>query len=160
MLIPFQRCGPKKFATYYIMTGVRRKARIIALQSLYECDCAGHDPDSSASRLIRERSLSDDVASFAHELVNGVSDNREELDAQIRRFAPSFPVEQLSMVDRNVLRMAIYEMMLGGKVPVKVAINEAVELAKTFGNENSSKFINGVLGSVSTMMLDRQIANP
>ena len=142
------------------MTGVRRKARIIALQSLYECDCAGHDPVFSTSRLIRERSLSDDAASFAHELVNGVLDNREELDAQIRRFAPSFPVEQLSMVDRNVLRMAIYEMMLGGKVPVKVAINEAVELAKTFGNENSSKFINGVLGSVSAMMSDCQIASP
>lgn len=137
------------------MTGVRRKARIIALQALYEFDCAGHDPASSASRLIGETSLAEDAALFAHELVGGVLDNRDELDAQIRRFAPSFPVEQLSLVDRTVLRMAIYEMMIGGKVPVKVAINEAVELAKTFGNENSSKFINGVLGSVSAMMLER-----
>ncbi|MCL0095127.1 transcription antitermination factor NusB [Dehalococcoidia bacterium] len=137
------------------MTGVRRKARIIALQALYEFDCAGHDPASSTSRLIRERLLPEDAASFAHELVNGVLDSKEELDAQIRRFAPSFPVEQLSMVDRTILRMAIYEMMIGGKVPVKVAINEAVELAKTFGNENSSKFINGVLGSVSAIILER-----
>jgi N utilization substance protein B len=137
------------------MTGVRRKARIIALQSLYEFDCSGHDPASSASRLIRERPLPEDAASFAHELVNGVLDNREDIDAQIRRFAPSFPVEQLSMVDRTVLRMAIYEIMIAGKVPVKVAINEAVELAKTFGSESSPKFINGVLGSVSLMMLER-----
>jgi N utilization substance protein B len=135
------------------MTGVRRKARTVALQALYEFDCAGHDPASSVARLIGERPLPDDAASFANELVNGVVDNREELDAQIRRFAPSFPVEQLSLVDRTVLRMAIYEIMIAGKVPVKVAINEAVELAKTFGNENSSKFINGVLGSVSAMML-------
>jgi N utilization substance protein B len=137
------------------MTGTRRKARIIALQALYEFDCAGHDPASSVSRLIGERPFPEDAASFALELVNGVLDNREELDAQIRRFAPSFPVEQLSLVDRTVLRIAIYEMMIGGRVPVKVAINEAVELAKTFGSESSSKFINGVLGSVSTMMLKR-----
>jgi N utilization substance protein B len=139
------------------MTGVRRKARIIALQALYEFDCAGHDPTSSASRLINERSLPEDAASFAHELVDGVLDNREKLDAQIRRFAPGFPVEQLSPVDRTVLRIAIYEIMIAGKVPVKVAINEAVELAKTFGSESSSKFVNGVLGSVSTMVLERQI---
>ena len=135
------------------MTGVRRKARIIALQALYEFDCAEHDPVSSASRLIRERSLVEDAASFAHELVRGVLENREELDAQIRRFAPSFPVEQLSLVDRNILRMAIYEIM-SGKVPLKVAINEAVELAETFGSESSSKFVNGVLGSVSAMVLE------
>ncbi|MBT9148797.1 MAG: transcription antitermination factor NusB [Dehalococcoidia bacterium] len=135
------------------MTGVRRKARIIALQALYEFDCAGHDPVSSAARLIGEKPLPEDAALFAHELVNGVLENREELDAQIRRFAPSFPVEQLSLVDRTVLRMAIYEIMIGGKVPLKVAINEAVELAKTFGHESSSKFVNGVLGSVSAMVL-------
>ncbi|MBT9163501.1 MAG: N utilization substance protein B [Chloroflexi bacterium] len=136
-----------------IMTGIRRKARIIALQALYEFDCAGHAPVSSAARLIRERPLPEDAASFAHELVNGVLENREGLDAQIQRFAPTFPVEQLSLVDRTILRIAIYEIMFGGKVPLKVAINEAVELAKTFGNENSSKFVNGVLGSVSTMVL-------
>ena len=142
------------------MTGVRRKARIIALQSLYEYDCAGHDPAFSTSRLIRERALPEDAASFPHELVNGVLNNKDDIDAQIRRFAPSFPVEQLSIVDRTILRMALYEMMIGGKVPVKVAINEAVEMAKIFGNENSSKFINGVLGSVNAMMLDCQIASP
>ncbi len=135
-----------------IMTGVRRRARIVALQALYEFDCAGHEPVSSAARLIGERPLYRDAASFAYELVNGVLDNREELDAQIQRFAPSFPVEQLSLVDRTVLRMAIYEITIGGKVPLKVAINEAVELAKTFGNENSSKFVNGVLRSVSATL--------
>ena len=141
------------------MIGVRRKARRVALQALYEGDCAGHDPDFCVSRLIHEGALPEEVASFAHELVSGVTDNREEIDAQIRRFAPSFPVEQLSMLDRAVLRIAIYEMMFGRGVPVKVAINEAVDLVKTFGNENSPKFINGVLGSVSAMVLGGQITS-
>ena len=131
------------------MTSARRRARIIALQALYEFDCAGHDPVSSISRLAQEKQLLEDVALFAQELVAGVLENEGELDATIQRFAPSFPVSQLSVIDKNILRLAIFEILISGKVPVKVAINEAVEVAKTFGSRNSPKFVNGVLGSIS-----------
>lgn len=134
------------------MTGIRRKARVAALQALYEFDCVGHDPVSSVLRLMQEKPLPEDIAAFAQGLVSGVLKNIEKLDAQIQRFAPCFPVEQLSLVDRTILRLAIFEITIDSKVPVKVAINEAVELAKTFGSENSSKFINGVLGSISEVV--------
>lgn len=138
------------------MAGVRRKARTIALQALYEFDCAGHDPVLCVLRLVQEKSLPDDVTSFARELVSGVLENKEDLDALIQRFAPNFPVEQLSVIDRNILRIATFEIVINkGGAPAKVAINEAVELAKTFGSKNSSKLINGVLGSITTMVLQK-----
>ena len=87
-----------------------------------------------------------------HELVNGVIQNKEQLDQNIRDFAPAWPLDQISIVDRNILRLAIFEILHDNKIPVKVAINEAVELAKTFGSNNSSRFINGVLGSVSNLV--------
>lgn len=132
------------------MDSIRRKARIIALQSLYEFDCVGHDISISIPRLVEEKSLPEDAVAFAKELAVGVMENKERIDSQIQRFAPSFPVDQLSLIDRAILRLAIFELVIDKKVPVKVAINEAVELAKTFGNTNSAKFINGVLGSVSS----------
>ena len=135
------------------MGSALRKARVAALQALYEFDCARHDPVPSVLRLIQEKHLNEDTALFAQELVDGVMENKGKLDAQIRRFAPSFPVEQLSLIDRAILRLSIFEIMIDRRVPVKVAINEAVELAKAFGSNSSSKFINGVLGSVSSVML-------
>lgn len=134
------------------MAGVRRKARIASLQALYECDCVDHDPVDAVVRLAKEKGIPEDAIAFARDLVIGVSNNKEELDAHIQRFAPSFPVQQISLIDRAILRMAIFEMMIDRRVGVKVAINEAVELAKTFGNEKSPKFVNGVLGAVSTMV--------
>ena len=85
---------------------------------------------------------------FAHNLVEGVLNNQTEIDTIISDFAPSWPITQMAIVDRNILRMAIYEMILGGDTPPKVAINEAVELAKVFGSDSSPRFVNGVLGSV------------
>jgi len=123
------------------------------LQALYEFDCVGHAPVSSVSRLAQEKCLSEDAALFAHELVVGVLENERELDATIKRFAPNFPVDQLSVIDKNILRLAIFEILITNKVPMNAAINEAVELAKTFGSRNSSRFVNGVLGSVSSMVL-------
>ncbi len=135
------------------MASARRKARIVALQALYEYDCTGHDPLSSVLRLIRENNLPEDPSSFAQRLVTGVMKNKEELDATIQRFAPNFPVSQLSIIDRNILRLATFEILFSDEVPLKVAINEAVELAKSFGSQNSPKFVNGVLGSVSSLVL-------
>ncbi len=133
------------------MTGARRKARAIALQVLYEVDLAGHDAESALAHLVDEGKLSEGNAAFARNLVSGVIQNKEEIDRHIKKFAPAWPIEQISAVDRNILRLAIFEVLLDNDMPVKVAINEAVELAKMFGSDNSSKFVNGVLGSVSAL---------
>ncbi|MFA4836468.1 MAG: transcription antitermination factor NusB [Dehalococcoidia bacterium] len=137
------------------MASDRHKARIMALQALYEFDCVGHDPVASVLRMGQEAPLPENAALFAQEIVSGVFENKEKLDIQIRKFAPSFPVEQLPLIDRAILRMAIFEIMIDNRVPIKVAINEAVELAKAFGGENSSRFVNGVLGSVSAVVPHR-----
>jgi len=133
------------------MAGKRRKARIVALKALYESDAAGHEPQSTLSRLLEESPAPADVTAFARELVTGVLAHRQEIDEVIQQKAPAWPFEQVAVVDRNILRLAIYEILIDNRVPVRAAINEAVELAKVFGGEGSAKFVNGVLGSVSLM---------
>ncbi len=133
------------------MVGGRRRARAVAIQALYEVDSAGHEPGAVIARLLGEVELSVPNAAFARELVEGVIRNRQKLDGNIRAFAPAWPLEQIPVIDRNILRLAIFEILLDNKVPIKVAINEAVELAKKYGSESAPKFINGVLGSVSTL---------
>ena len=130
----------------------RRKTRVIALQTLYEVDTVGHDPVQVLARLMDESGLTPSAREFARDLVDGVVENRGELDRIITEYAPSWPVSQIAAVDRNVLRLAIYELMLSREAPPKVAINEAVELARAFGSESSRKFVNGVLGSVAQMV--------
>jgi len=137
------------------MTGARRKARELAVQALYEVDSARHEAEEVLNHLLTEEVLSEENARFTRELVRGVIQNREKIDENIRSFAPTWPIEQIPMIDRNILRLAIFEILLDNKVPVKVAINEAVELAKTFGSDNSPKFVNGVLGSVSALVKSR-----
>jgi N utilization substance protein B len=131
------------------MAGGRRKARSIALQALYEIDSVQHDPEETLKNLREELKLSEETFKFAGELVNGVVRYKEKLDAQIHRYAPAWPIEQIAFIDRNILRLAIFEILIDNKIPVKVAINEAVELAKNFGGDSSSKFVNGVLGAIS-----------
>jgi transcription antitermination protein NusB len=133
------------------MGGERRKARSLALWALYERDSIGHDPAQTLEGSLGQEKLSEANADFARELVLGVVKNIEQIDAKIRGFAPAWPLDQIPLIDRNILRLAIFEILLDNKVPVKAAINEAVELAKTFGSESSSRFINGVLGSVSAL---------
>ena len=111
----------------------------------------GHEADGILSRILADGGLSEENNTFVRELVSGVSQNKEKIDQNIRNFAPAWPIEQLPVVDRNILRLAIFEILLDNRVPVKVAINEAVELAKSFGSESSPRFINGVLGSVSAI---------
>ena len=134
------------------MAGARRKARTLALQALYEIDSARHKPEEAVGYLLADARLSAENISFVRELVSGVVENRERIDENIRRFAPAWPIEQISIVDKNILRLAIFEILIDNRVPVKVAINEAVELAKEFGSDNSSKFVNGVLGAVSALV--------
>ncbi len=131
----------------------RRRARVIVLQALYESDFVGHDPHEVLTRLAQEKNLTKEAFSFAQELLNGVLKRGEEIDVLIQRFAPAFPVAQLAPIDRNILRLALFELLFHGQAPPKVAINEAVELAKTFGGQGSSRFVNGVLGSVSKAIL-------
>jgi N utilization substance protein B len=133
------------------MAGRRRKSRVIALQALFELDAVGHAPDETIARLLDGLSVGADVKQFAEELVHGVMENRDRIDQTIRDTAPAWPLEQVSAVDRNILRLAIYEILIDNNVPMRAAINEAVELAKDFGGENSPRFINGVLGSVSLL---------
>ncbi len=133
------------------MTGARRKARAIALQVLYEIDSVGHETEAVVSRLLAEGGLSEENNAFIRELVSRVIQNKEEIDRNIRSFAKAWPIAQIPVIDRNILRLAIFEILFDNKVSIKVAINEAVELAKKFGSDNSSKFVNGVLGSVSAL---------
>ena len=133
------------------MPGARRKARVLALQVLYEINSSRHESEEVLNRFLAQEGLSEENAVFTRELVSGVIQNKEKIDSSIQSLAPAWPVEQIPAIDRNILRLAMFEILLDNKVPVKVAINEAVELAKTFGSENSSRFVNGVLGSVSTI---------
>ncbi len=133
------------------MAGQRRKARIIALKALYEMDTVAHQPQDILARLMEEAAAPPDVEDFARELVTGVREHQGEIDEVIRQKAPAWPLEQVAVVDRNILRLAIFEILLDNRVPVRAAINEAVELAKAFGGESSPKFVNGVLGAVSLM---------
>jgi len=134
------------------MAGVRRRARELALQALYEIDSVGHDKKKILEYALSDDRISQENKDFIRELVSGVLQNKERIDTYIKKFAPAWPVEQIAIIDRNILRLAIFEILLNNKVPVKVAINEAVELAKTFGSDNSPKFVNGVLGSVSALV--------
>jgi N utilization substance protein B len=133
------------------MPSGRRRARILALQTLYEVDTVGHPPEETLSRLLTQTPAREEVAVFARELVNGVLENRKRIDEVIARAAPAYPVEQLAAVDRNILRLAIQEILMNNETPVRAAINEAIELAKKFGSDSSARFVNGVLGSVSAM---------
>jgi len=133
------------------MARARRKARALALQALYEIDCVGHKPERVLTNLLTEEGLSEENAAFISALVRGVIKSKKKLDHNIQSFAPAWPIKQIPVVDRNILRLAIFEILFDNKVPVKVAINEAVELAKKFGSDSSSRFVNGVLGSVSTL---------
>jgi N utilization substance protein B len=130
------------------VSNTRRRTRIIALQVLYETDAVRHDSSSVLERRIEEDALPSSAEEFANVIVGGVLENRTEIDKIITEYAPTWPIDQMAIVDRNILRMAIYEIMFGDETPIRVAINEAVELAKVFGSDSSSKFVNGVLGSV------------
>ncbi len=129
----------------------RHLARSIAMQVLFEWDFRGKEQKSLGP--IVEHDLIEFGAGlnekdFTLSLVNGVIDNLEQIDALISQYAPSWPIEQITNIDRNVLRLGIYELKFAEEVPPKVAINEAIELAKSYGGPSSGKFVNGVLGSI------------
>jgi len=120
----------------------------VALQTLYEADCSMHAPEAILNRLLVEKNLPSEASDFSKRLVSGVLQNKQEVDSIIQYFAPAFPLEQIAVIDRNILRLAIFEILFDNNAPVKVAINEAVELAKNYGGDASSKLVNGVLGAI------------
>jgi N utilization substance protein B len=126
---------------------IRRQARISALQALYELDTTNHPVDEVIVHRLEDRPLPEEGEAFLRSLVSGVVVHRARLDGLIQKFAPAWPVSQIAVVDRNVLRIALFELSGEVDTPPKVAINEAVDLAKTFGSDSSSRFVNGVLGS-------------
>lgn len=128
----------------------RRRARSLALQILYEVDCVGHPVEEVlARRLGNNESLSDEAVEFIRRLVLGTLKTKSDVDAMIAKCAPEWPVEELAVIDRNILRLALWEFNISGETPVKIAINEAVELAKRFSSDSSPRFINGVLGTLA-----------
>ena len=131
----------------------RHLSRSIAMQSLYEWDFGGKKPDSLekiTEKNLREFGPGLEDTDFVWQIINGVKSHLKDIDNIIAKAAPEWPIEQITIVDRNVLRIGLFELLYSDKeeVPPKVAINEAIELAKSFGGESSGKFINGVLGTV------------
>jgi N utilization substance protein B len=127
----------------------RTRARGIALQALYEIDLTGHLPGSVLEERFRENELEADLAEFTRQIVTGVTPLFETLDHFIAEHAPEWPLDQVAIIDRNILRMALWEFAVYGETPIKVAINEAVELSKTYGSDSTPRFVNGVLGSLA-----------
>lgn len=133
-----------------VLSGRRHEARITVLQALFEIDAATHSADDVLARYLANPQMPPGARRFIRNLVHGVLAERERLDAIIAKTAPAWPVPQLPAIDRTVLRMALWELLIERDVPVKAVINEAVELAKRFGGANSGRFVNGVLGTVAT----------
>ncbi len=131
----------------------RRRTRVAAFQALCEIDLVNHNLEQVLAETETFHDLSRSATEFLTVLTTGVLENIQQIDNVITEFAPSWPISQMAVTDRNLLRMAIYEMAMLGETPPKVAINEAVEVAKVFGSESSPRFINGVLGSVMQTQL-------
>jgi N utilization substance protein B len=128
----------------------RRRSRIVAFRTLFEADLSGHPLEGILVRQLQESGLTPDARAFTSALVAGVTSHQAEIDQVIRRHAPAFPLEDMAAVDRNVLRLAIYEVLFDtDPAPLRSAINEAVEIAKGYGSESSGRFVNGVLGAVA-----------
>jgi len=127
---------------------VRHQARVVALQALYEIDCTNHAPAVVLEQRLATTQLPQAATEFSRYLVDNVIKHQPVLDVFIHRYAPEWPLEQMAYIDRNILRVAIFEFAVDGQTPIKVAINEAVELAKSFGSDSAPRFVNGVLGTL------------
>lgn len=143
------------------MASNRHLGRIVALQTLYEFEFRTESGDSSCksdeilTRNLERYETAIEDTTFVKTLVDGVLKERDDIDAKIQPIAPDWPIEQIARVDRNILRIGLYELLHQAKVvPPKVVINEAVELAKAFGSDNSSKFVNGVLGTAYRTLVE------
>lgn len=124
----------------------RTKARSVALQVLYEVDVTDHQPGPVLAYHLENTNVEQNHKRFISQIVSGVVKNKQILDEYISQFAPDWPLDQVAIIDRNLIRIALWEIAVYQKTPIKVVINEAVELAKQYGSDGSSRFVNGVLG--------------
>jgi N utilization substance protein B len=136
----------------------RTRARSLALQVLYEVDLTDHLPAETLKFRLEEEPLKDELAEFSRQIVFGVYPLIQELDRIIGKYAPEWPFDQVAAIDRNILRIACWEFTVQEGTPVKVAINEAVELAKSFGSDSAPRFVNGVLGSLAEHQNDIRLS--
>jgi len=127
----------------------RTRARSLALQVLYEVDIAHHLPGDVFKSRLEESTLSQELTEFARQIIFGVLPLNNNLDQLIAKYAPEWPFDQIATIDRNILRIALWEFAVSHETPIKVAINEAVELAKLFGSDSAPRFVNGVLGALA-----------
>lgn len=128
----------------------RTRARSLALQALYEIDLTGHLLGTVIENRLQDSPLDERLEKFVFEIVRGVWPMKDRLDGFISEHAPEWPLDQVAIIDRNILRIALWEFAVAGDTPIKVAINEAVELAKRYGSDSTPRFVNGVLGSLAT----------
>ena len=127
----------------------RTKARSVALQVLFEVDLSGHRPGDVLTERLEDESLDDNLSEFSRQIVFGVAPLTEKLDSFIAQHAPEWPLDQVAIIDRNIIRIALWEFAVANCTPVKVAINEAIELAKLYGSDSTPRFVNSVLGSLA-----------
>ena len=133
--------------------GKRHQARELALKVLFQLESSGDDPDEVLAYHASEGAATPDVANFARQLIKGVTDNREKLDAILSETSEHWKLEQMAKVDRIVLRIAVYEITIDKHVPTKAAINESIELAKTFSGEEAGRFVSGILGRIAASIV-------
>jgi N utilization substance protein B len=135
----------------------RRRVRSLALQALYEIDSVHHPPEEVVTRYVDENhQLGEDAIDFFRKMVFGTNNAKSTLDKWISGAAPEWPVDELAVIDRTILRLALWELSASESTPLKVAINEAVELAKRYGSESTARFVNGVLGTLAAQDNFRQ----
>ena len=130
--------------------GRRHLARELALKVLFELETDAKDPEHALRYHVAEARADEDVAAFARTLVNGVLEHRAEIDEELAHASRNWSLDQMAKVERTLLRIATYEIRFLPGVPLKAAINESIELAKTFGGPDSGKFVNGILGRIAT----------
>lgn len=136
----------------------RTKARSIALQVLYEIDIAGHPAVAALDERLIDEPMDKNLGDFARQIVYGILPLRQKLDDFIAQQAPEWPMDQVAIIDRNILRIALWEFAVAGVTPIKVAINEAIEMAKIYGSDSTPRFVNGVLGSLADRQAEIQKA--
>ncbi|HVN14822.1 MAG TPA: transcription antitermination factor NusB [Anaerolineales bacterium] len=139
----------------------RTRARSLALQVLYELDLTQHPPVEVFQTRLEDTPLTEDLAEFCRQIIFGVLPLRKQLDFVIAKYAPEWPLDQIAAIDRNILRIALWEFAVQCQTPIKVAINEAVELAKLYGSDSAARFINGVLGALADHQheIEQQLKN-
>jgi len=136
----------------------RTKARSIALQVLFEMDMTSHPPGVILEERLVDESIDTNLEDFTRQIVNGIVPIILKLDGYIAKYAPEWPLDQVAVIDRNILRIAVWEFAVAECTPVKVAINEAIELAKIFGSDSTPRFVNGVLGSLANRQDDIKLS--